>query len=221
MSKENLHMTKGEYVFQTLKKQILTSVLKPGSDIVISKISKKFNISIIPVREALKRLESEGLIENEPHKSAKVVKFNLEKLRQIIIVRAGLEGYLARLAVPYINEVHIKKMEKMLDKMKTAMENNKSEIFNLENLEFHRYLYQIAPYPILYNITIKVWDGGKWIRAIFALNHERMKASLQEHIVILKAVKERNEDKVEQLTREHRMKVGYYLEKVARIKGMD
>ena len=173
MSKENLHMTKGEYVFQTLKKQILTSILKPGSDIVISKISKKFNISIIPVREALKRLESEGLIENEPHKSAKVVKFNLEKLRQIIIVRAGLEGYLARLAVPYINEVHIKKMEKMLDKMKTAMENNKSEIFNLENLEFHRYLYQIAPYPILYNITIKVWDGGKWIRAIFALNHER------------------------------------------------
>jgi len=221
MSKENLHMTKGEYVFRILKKQILTSVLKPGSDIVINKISKEFNISIIPVREALKRLESEGLIETEPHKTAKVVKFNLEKLRQIIIVRAGLEGYLARLAVPYINEVHIKNMEKILGRMKTAMENKKSEIFNLENLNFHRYLYQIAPYPMLYDMTIKVWDGGKWVRAIFALNHERMKASLQEHMEILEAVKERNEDKVEQLLREHRMNVGRHLEKVARVKGMD
>lgn len=208
----NNFMTKSELVFETLKRQIINGELKPGTEIVISKISKELDISPIPVREALKTLESEGLVEIEPHKSAKVVEFNLEKLHQIITIRAGLEGYAARLAVLHINDLQIRALESIIDEMKQALANKDTETFNLNNLKFHRYIYQIPPYPMLYEMIIKVWDGGKWTRSVFAISPKRMEKSIKEHTEILKAIKEKDEDKVEKLVREHRLNAGKELE---------
>lgn len=209
----NNYFTKSELVFDTLKKRIINGEIKPGTELLISRISDEFNVSHIPVREALKTLASEGLVEIEPHKSAKVSEFNLEKLHQIITIRAGLEGYAARLAVPHINELQIKTLKNMVKNMKEAMQKKDIERFNSNNLKFHRYLYQIPPYPMLYEMIIKVWDGGKWTRSVFALSPIRMKESVEEHLGILEAIKDRDEDRVEKLVREHRLNAGGELEK--------
>jgi DNA-binding GntR family transcriptional regulator len=209
----NNYLTKSQLVFDTLKKRIISGEVEPGTELVISRISDEFSVSPIPVREALKTLASEGLVEIEPHKSAKVSEFNLEKLHQIITIRAGLEGYAARLAVLHINELHFKALENMVKNMKEAMQKEDIKSFNTNNLKFHRYLYQIPPYPMLYEMIIKVWDGGKWTRSVFALSPIRMKKSIQEHTGILEALRDRDEDKVEKLVREHRLNAGGELEK--------
>jgi DNA-binding GntR family transcriptional regulator len=204
--------TKSEYVFRFLKEEILSNRLEPGSDLTISRISRELNVSSIPVREALKALETEGLVEIEPHKTAKVATFNLDKLRQIGTVRAGLESYAARLAVEYTDQTHIDELYSLLDDMERARKNNDSETFNITNMEFHRYIYQIPPFPMLYDMIINVWDGGKWTRAIFAISPERMKASIKEHKEIIKAMEEGDQDKVERLVRQHRMSASKHLE---------
>lgn len=218
MQNEVIFTTKSEFVFNTIKNRILENTLEPGTELIISRISEELNVSIIPVREALKALESEGLIEMEAHKSARVAEFSVEKLRQIITIRAGLEGYASRLAVKYINDINMEKLEDILRDMKKAMESADSENFNLYNMKFHRYIYQIPPFPMLYDMIINVWDGGKWTRSVFAISPKRMKNSLNEHIQILDAIKEKNEDKVEKLVREHRMNAGLELETMSKLK---
>ncbi len=209
----NNYLTKSELVFDTLKKRIISGEVEPGTELIISRISEEFNISPIPVREALKTLASEGFVEIEPHKSAKVAEFNLEKLHQIITIRAGLEGYAARLAVLHINELQFKALENIVKNMKEAMVKEDAESFNTDNLKFHRHLYQIPPYPMLYEMIIKVWDGGKWTRSVFAISPIRMKKSIEEHTRILEAIKDRDEDRVEKLVRDHRLNAGKELEK--------
>ncbi len=209
----NNFLTKSELVFDTLKKRIINGEIEPGTELVISRLSEEFNVSTIPVREAIKTLASEGLVEIEPHKSAKVAEFNLEKLHQIITIRAGLEGYAARLAVLHINEIQLRTLENIVNKMKEAMLKSDAENFNLNNLKFHRYLYQIAPYPMLYEMIVKVWDGGKWTRSVFAISPKRMEKSIEEHMEIIRAIKNRDEDRVERLVREHRINAGKELEK--------
>lgn len=209
----NNFLTKSELVFDKLKKRIINGEIEPGTELVISRISEEFNISTIPVREAIKTLASEGLVEIEPHKSAKVAEFNIEKLHQIITIRAGLEGYAARLAVLHINEIQLKALENFVNKMKESMFKSDAESFNMYNLKFHRYLYQIPPYPMLYEMIIKIWDGGKWTRSVFAISPTRMEKSVEEHIRILEAIKNRDEDSVERLVREHRINAGKELEK--------
>jgi DNA-binding GntR family transcriptional regulator len=211
---ENMFTTKSDYVFRYLKEQILSNELEPGENLVISKISKELNISAIPVREALKALENEGLVEIEAHKTAKVVTFSLEKLKQIGTVRAGLEGYAARLAVEYINQEQLDRLDNILEETKEAMQKHDSEVFNAKNMEFHRYLYQIPPFPMLYDMIISVWDGGKWTRAIFAISPDRMDTSFKEHLEIVEALKSKDQDKVEKLVRQHRMNASQQLEDV-------
>lgn len=208
----NNFLTKSELVFNTLKDRITNGEIEPGTELIISRLSEEFNVSTIPVREALKTLASEGLVEIEPHKSAKVIEFDLEKLHQIITIRAGLEGYAARLAVFHINEIQLKSLENIINKMKEFMKELDIEGFNKNNLKFHRQLYQIPPYPVLYEMIVKVWDGGRWTRSVFAISPKRMEKSIDEHIAILDAIRDKDEDKVEKLVREHRMRAGKELE---------
>lgn len=213
---ENMFTTKSDYIFRQLKEKILSSELEPGENLVISKISQEYNVSAIPVREALKALENEGLVEIEAHKTAKVVTFSIEKIKQIGTIRAGLEGYAARLAVEYMTQDHLERLEKILEETKEAVRMHDSETFNFKNLEFHRYLYQIPPFPMLYDMIISVWDGGKWTRAIFAISPDRMDSSFKEHSEIVEAIKENDQDKVEKLVRQHRIKASKQLEESIR-----
>ncbi len=216
MNVNNVFTTKSEIVFNYLKNKILNNELEPGSDLIISKISNDLNVSPIPVREALKSLEMEGLVELEAHKTAKVATINLDKLYQIGTIRAGLEGYAARLAADYITDDQILKLNDILNEMNDAKEKKDSELFNNKNMEFHRFIYKIPPFPMLYDMIINVWDGGKWTRAIFAMSPDRMGKSIIEHHNILNALRERDNNKVELLIREHRLNASKQLEEIIR-----
>ena len=83
--------TKTEVVYDFLKKNILNGRYRPGEKIVISVIARRLDVSDIPIREAIKRLQTEGLLDITPHVGAKVVEIDQNEFEQITMIRAQLE----------------------------------------------------------------------------------------------------------------------------------
>lgn len=100
-----------DQVYESLKKAIITLELEPGQRILDKELAIEFGVSRTPVREALKRLEDEGLVESLPGSQTRITKVNLEEARNAFTVVATLNSLAARLAVPLMTNEDIHLME--------------------------------------------------------------------------------------------------------------
>jgi DNA-binding GntR family transcriptional regulator len=105
-----LHQT----IRNTLRQEILSGVLPGGHQLRQDALAERFNASRIPVREALRQLESEGLVTHHLNRGATVVRMNLEQICELLDIRVALECYAARLAVPNMVERDFVAMEQLL-----------------------------------------------------------------------------------------------------------
>src|SRR5690606_24404151 len=96
--KEPTPMSRADYVFTNLRSDILTGALAPGTPLLQSEIADSLGVSVTPVREALRRLESAGLVTYELHVGATVTQLGDEALEELYLLRARIEGLAARLA---------------------------------------------------------------------------------------------------------------------------
>lgn len=204
--------TKANFVFDYLKEQILKGNYAQGENIVISRVANELDMSTIPVREALKRLQSEGLVEIIPHKGAQVTKFDQNKIREILEMRAVLEGYAARLACEKIDSSTLRKLYDMNYKMKEVAELGADDKYSNLNQQFHLLLYKATMNNFLYDAIYNLWDGSSWSKSIFAFYPNKMIESVEEHNEILDAIESKNPERAEQLTRQHKLEnIDYYL----------
>jgi len=220
MATQHLFETKSDYVYKQLKQKILKGVWKQGQNIIISKVAKDLDISAIPVREALKRLEMEGLVDIMPHKGARVTTFDGDKVNEVLSIRAVLEGYAARTAIPFIDDKKMRELRHMVKKMEDYANAGDDENFSSANKEFHRYLYKHSPFPLLYDMIFNLWDGGNWSKSVFAFKPDRMSESVMEHHEILKAIEEKDGEKTERLTRMHKEKNMKILRKLSQLQTL-
>jgi len=204
MANQSIFETKSDFIYKSLKQKILKGVLDQGESITISKVAKEYEISAIPVREALKRLEMEGLVVIAPHKGATVTTFDAKKINEIVSIRAILEGYAARTAIDFIDETKMKQLKEMVYEMDALAKAEDDESFSNANKEFHRFIYKQSPFETLYDMIFNLWDGGNWGKSVFAFSPERMHESAQEHLEILAAIEEKDGEKAEALTRKHK-----------------
>ncbi len=112
-----------DQVYESLKKAIVTLELEPGQRIMDKDLATQFGVSRTPVREALKRLEDEGLVESLPGSQTRITEIHLEEAKNAFTVVAALHGLAARLAVPSITEEDIQLMEESNAQLKKALEN--------------------------------------------------------------------------------------------------
>jgi DNA-binding GntR family transcriptional regulator len=115
-----IYQTKSEIIYQEIKEDIINGKYKPNERIVISDVAREFGASDIPVREAMRHLESDGLIQSKPYVGAIVTNFDLADIRKIYQIRAVLEGLATRQAVDRIDKNGFKKLETILSKMMKA-----------------------------------------------------------------------------------------------------
>ena len=96
---------RGEYVFETLKQEMLDLVWKPGQSISENEVCGRFDVSRTPVREALRRLQEQGFVHTVPYSGTYVTRLNLENIRQMIYMRVAVELMVMRdfmkLATPF------------------------------------------------------------------------------------------------------------------------
>ncbi|MBN1225434.1 MAG: GntR family transcriptional regulator [Deltaproteobacteria bacterium] len=191
--KKVLFKTKSRVAYDYLKESLMRGDIKPGEKIIARVVAEKFGVSEIPVREALKMLESQGLIEITPHIGAKVVRINLRELEEFYLIRSELEGLAARLASKYINikGSNIARLEKIQEQHKEAIQSGDTEKIGELNQQFHFTIYRCSPYKHLYDMIHNLWVNANIsrINSVFFLSPERGEETLIEHEQIIEALK--------------------------------
>ncbi|MEH7177540.1 GntR family transcriptional regulator [Neobacillus vireti] len=195
MLKKKMYNTKTEMVYEKLKVDIVAGLLKQGEKIVAREVAVELGVSDIPVREALKKLESEGLVENIPHVGSRVSQINLQKAEEIFAIRLELESFAVRLAAENAKPEELKELQKLVDEMEDILQGEKElesvEIKNLSllNTEFHNMLYQLSGNETLCEMIYSLKERSQYSQSVFMYLPERQKLSNKEHQLIVDALR--------------------------------
>lgn len=204
---KNRYRTKKEKVHDIIQKEIMSGNLAPGERLVISNLAIRFNVSEIPVREALQRLSSEGYVELIPHAGAVVSTLSEEEIREIFELRMHMEALATQLAVDHLTNFHLKELEEMIESSKQMLITTKDQFedYAKHNREFHEYIYRNCNNSRLYKIIFELWDYSNRYPRIFQTT-EALQNSIEEHTEILNALKERNAKLAADITKQHKHK---------------
>ncbi|MBE3518962.1 MAG: GntR family transcriptional regulator [Firmicutes bacterium] len=196
--------TKSEYVYRVLRENIISGNLRPGTRLGQKWIAEQLQVSEIPVREAIKRLQAEGLVTVIPHAGAEVAKLDPLEMEEVLAIRAVLEGLAARTAAERIGPEDIVELEELLKQMDECVKRKDAVTYGLLNQEFHKMIFSLSPYKRLLKMIDELWYGAERSRSVFILDPSRLEASRDEHRALVEALRNHDADKAEQLTKQHR-----------------
>jgi DNA-binding GntR family transcriptional regulator len=114
------NVTAQELVLASVREAILAGVLEPGARLRQEELADVFRTSRIPVREALRALEYEGLVRSEPHRGFTVTSLDADDVEEVYDLRILLEGHAVRLALPLLTDDDLDELERLFDRMKNA-----------------------------------------------------------------------------------------------------
>lgn len=179
------YRTKEEQVADYLRERIISGVYPRGSRLKQAEIAEQLQLSITPVREALKLLEAEGYVEGGSYRGARVVPFDEAASNEILQLRLMLESQLVRSAIEKITTDDIDELRALANEFEQAFASGDRATARGVNYRFHRRLYDIAEMPqTLHFVQIL------WARYPFDLINSaagRGKHAVEEHDEILQA----------------------------------
>lgn len=194
--------TTSDIILKFIRDSISDGSLDEGEPIRQDDVAKMFNVSKIPVREALKRLEAEGLVEFHRNRGAVVTSVSEPEIAQIFETRAILESNAIRLSVPHMTEATFEKASAFCDAF--ASESDVAR-WSALNWQFHSCLYEDAQRPFLVNTIRSVNDRlERYLRVQLTLSHGREIAD-REHREILETCKSGDAQKASELVYAHIM----------------
>ncbi|MBO6827104.1 MAG: GntR family transcriptional regulator [Sneathiella sp.] len=189
-----------DVIFDALRDEIISGNLQAGESIRQEYIAKLFNVSRIPVREALKRLEAQGLVKNERYKGAVVSSLSDDEIKEIYEVRMNLEPLVIRYSVENMKPETIALAREFCDRFS---EEEDSAKWGELNRNFHETLYRECNRPFHLKIIGEAIDRiDSYIRAQLVLTRGMGKA-ITEHNGILDACERGDADLAAELTRQH------------------
>lgn len=193
-----------ELVYAELRRQILWGEIVAGSTLSVRRLSEQFRVSPMPVRDAIRRLEAEELVEVTPRSSTRVSLVSPEAVREIAEVRSRLEALAARLAVPNLTTADIKRLRELLRIMQGAATRSDPEAWHQGNAEFHRVVVHRSGNRLLTRMIDGLWDRSirHFSARVLSQAHFR-RLRHQEHQRIMQAIVNRDPDDLEQIWREH------------------
>ena len=193
----------GEHVFESLKHSIVMGKISSGEWLVESHIAETLGISRTPVREAIHKLEREGLIERQPRGGFTVLGLTRNDIEETFGIRCVLEGYAARLAAVKHNEEELEALEKKIEEFQNALDRKKMNLLPAINTEFHDLLYSLGKSPKLISIINGLRDQIYRFRKMNLKEEKFAATSNQDHIQMLQSIRKRNAEGAERLAREH------------------
>lgn len=176
--------------------------LPPGTRLKHQEIAEALGVSNTPVREAIRGLEKDGLVETLPYKGSVVKAMSAKETRDLYDVRMALEGLAARLAVDKITDMQLKRIGKTVHQYETAFENGDVALGMEADLQFHDLLAQASGNETLLMILRQLTNRVQVLRQLDK-GKMRRRQSLDDHRAILKALEERDATKVEALVVQH------------------
>jgi len=199
-------ISKSELTYDWIRERIIGRQFNPGYRLVLGAIAKELDISVVPVREAVRRLEAEGLIEFERNVGARVAMVNQDEYIDTMQTLGVLEGAATALALPMISATDLTRAQSINDQMRAMLENFDPVVFTSLNEKFHRALFQRCPNPHISELADRGWNRMAGLRSsTFSFVPDRAPRSVAEHDEILTLIRgDAAPMEVEMAVREHK-----------------
>jgi DNA-binding GntR family transcriptional regulator len=197
-----------EIIVESLRRAIIEGHLRPGESLRQENLAKHFAVSRIPVREALRQLESEGWVVLQPNYGARVTTLSAEEVREIYEIRASLEVTALRLAAPHHTAQSLEAIASILSRSHSALDQS---LYAQHNREFHLALYLPAQRPRLFALIDSLHSQGERYLQLKLTMPAHKQQSDDEHELIFEAVRSGKIDEAVRILETHLLQTGNLL----------
>ena len=201
MKEPNFEVTMNEYlplrdvVFNTLRQAILKGELKPGERLMEIQLANKLGVSRTPIREAIRKLELEGLVLMIPRRGAEVAEITEQNLRDVLEVREALEELSVKLACEHATEAQIEDMKKAADAFEQTLNGDDVTKIAEADVAFHDSINMATDNKKLIQILNNLREQMYRYRVEYLKNKDVYEQLVEEHEILIRAVAKR--DKVQ------------------------
>ena len=186
-------------VYRVLRQAIICGELKPNEHLVETQLAQTLGVSRTPVREAIHRLETDGLARSLPNRSTVAAWYSLEDIQHIYSMRARVEGYAARLTAEKGTDATLAKLEALSLKFAQASPKEQDEL----NRHFHKAIVQACRAERVIKVAMSLVEHSLMGRLYLLHTPEDRVRSVKEHEAIAKALRKRDGPEAERLVHDH------------------
>lgn len=200
------HLTKSEYAYQELRRRILDDDIPPGTRLLLRPLAEELGLSVMPVRDALRMLEGDGLVTLESHRGATVTQISRESVLQIIGMRMWMEVLAVVEATPRHTPASLDGVERILEEAEEAMRARDGTAYTRANRHLHEAIEAPAPEPIrqlVRDLWERLWQTRRR-SALFVTLPDRIPEAQREHRAIVAALRDGDGDAAGAAMQRHR-----------------
>jgi DNA-binding GntR family transcriptional regulator len=206
--------TAQQQVLNSLRDAIVRREFLPGMPIRAAAVAERFGVSRIPVREALRVLEAEGLVSATPHKGVVVAEMSPADLHEIYLLRQILENEAARRAIPALSRTTLAELDRLVAEMDAHLgDGDHAKLVEL-NRKFHFTICEASGLTHLTRIVGTLWNQSDAYRALYLAHEDFRRQAQDEHRAILEACHARDVEAAVELLDEHRRRAELAITKV-------
>jgi len=202
-----VHRKKADLVYDHLREQIVNGAYEPGQRMTLAQLSSELGLSHMPVREALLRLEREGLLESEPHKGMRVVQPSLDDALELLQIRCELESLAACRACEHGDAAVISELKAIHEQFSTALRNFDFRTAATINRQFHRLILTAAKSPQLSRFLEDAWTNFARYRLGYEMVPERCETTIAEHARLITALESDDPEAARHAARAHMVNI--------------
>jgi DNA-binding GntR family transcriptional regulator len=205
MAGPNLFLSKSDLAYAELRGQILSGTLPPGSRLAQYDLAASLNMSITPLREAIRRLSSEGLVTVDTHRDVRVSPMNADEARQLFEVRLSLDPTAAELAAARRTDADIAAMRDAVGKLLPVTRRWGEEAVTAHRA-FHRTVYRASHNDVLVRMLDDLWDKSDRYRRLgldLPPGDEPRTRDFEEHHRLVELIVNREASRAARLMRDH------------------
>ena len=199
--------SKSQQAYNWISERIRTRDFEPGYRLVLATIADELGISVVPVREAIRQLEAEGMVTYERNVGASVTTYNREAYYESMDIVATVEANATAQSAPYLNAEDIARAREINQRMRELDIHHDPEEFTQLNKEFHSVLFSKCPNERLKDLVVDQWKQLEYHRvSTFRYVPERAQESTREHEQLVSPIEAGAEPAyIEKVARQHRL----------------
>lgn len=201
MDAQEQNLSRADFVYQRLRQGIRSGEFRPGDRMREADLAAKLNVSRTPIREAIRRLVSEGLLEVAGARGVMIIQLDKQQVRELYALRESLEGTAARLAAHHASATEIEEMRDLLQRPDNV--DVTPESIAKFNRIFHETIRDAAHNRYLAQALEQLSDSLALLPGTTFEAAGRPEAAHAEHLAILNAIASRDPDSAEKLARDH------------------
>jgi DNA-binding GntR family transcriptional regulator len=198
---------KSRAIYVALRERILSNDIAPGTRLVMRDVANRYDASDIPVREALRMLERDGLVETAPYRGARVTALSAKEVEETYFIRSHLESIATGLAAKRITDSELAQLDALMTRMRAAVDAQDGPAFSDLNREFHRTIVASCGNDMLRELTMDIWQRHSGFQRVFRMVPGRIATSQAEHEGIMAALRDHDAECAARLALLHKLSV--------------